>query len=98
MRFEALDALRSPNHEYIVWRRRQAQKIRDWLLDQMRNQCQNCGSDEHLEFHHPFGKVWKARSISIYNRMLRYRRDYSSGNLVCLCHDCHGKADMETFT
>lgn len=94
---EAIEALRSSHAAYISWRRRRARAIRDWLIERMGGKCQNCPETIALEFHHPWGRVWTPRKVTIYNRMLRYRREYLQGNLILLCDECHKHYQPENF-
>ncbi len=50
---------------------------RSYVLERDHHQCTKCGSTDSLHVHHVIPR--------------KVRRDHSAGNLVTLCHECHGK-------
>jgi len=74
-----------------VWLKIARKRRRDALLKKMGGACQQCGQVEKLEFHHPYGRDWIARSMNPYLRMNHYERDFAEGNLELLCKSCNAK-------
>lgn len=66
-----------------------AKESRSRLLAVLGGECYKCGSKEHLELDHPYGREWVARDKNRWTRMKLYWEDYEAGNLRILCRDCN---------
>jgi len=62
---------------------------RNELILQLGARCEICGSEENLEFDHPYGRDWVARKQNRLHRLRLYARDYAAGNLRLLCGPCN---------
>lgn len=59
-----------------------SKKFRDNMIKELGNVCVNCGSEEHIHYHHIVPLIMGGT-----NRLT---------NIVPLCEDCHGKIHIGT--
>lgn len=67
-------------------------RIRSMLLQIYGARCAGCGcveGDCYLEINHIYGRDWKPREVSSYNRWLRYWREAKVGLIDLRCPDCN---------
>ena len=69
--------------------RRRLIKKRNELMALLGDRCVMCGSQDNLEFDHPHGRHWEARSLARTKRLRLYREDFEVGNLRLLCSACN---------
>lgn len=62
---------------------------RNELIVQLGARCEICGTEEDLQFDHPYGRDWVARKQNQLHRLRLYARDYAKGNLRLLCGPCN---------
>jgi 5-methylcytosine-specific restriction endonuclease McrA len=68
---------------------RRAKEIKAELIEKLGGKCMKCGGEEALEFDHLFQRTWICRSINIYRRYLRYKKEAAEGSLQLLCSTCN---------
>ena len=64
---------------------------RQILIRAMGGKCEECGSEQDLEFHHTEPRQWIAANLSRWQRQVYYEDDYWEGKLKLLCSTCNKK-------
>lgn len=70
-------------------RKRLANAQRANLVKTLGGCCAECGSTDHLEIDHPYGRDWVPRRLTHYARIRRYIREAQEGLVRLLCKDCN---------
>lgn len=69
-------------------------RIRSMLLEIYGPKCPECGCEllpSNAEVNHIYGREWKIRDLSSYNRHLRYWKEAQRGLINLLCKSCNGE-------
>ena len=74
------------------------ERIKARLLEELGNECVECGSRDDLQIDHPYGRDWKPCRTNSYNRWLRYQREHLQGLIRLLCGDCNKKIRPKKLT
>ena len=68
-----------------VWRQRQ------FMMQALGNKCDDCGTDEWLEFDHWNGRNWSMRAKSQWARTRILMEEFQKGLLRLLCRSCNAR-------
>lgn len=65
------------------------------LIQKLGGKCVSCDEDDPavLEFHHKYGKSWRSRDYSRFQRMAKYEEDADAGEIELLCDACHNNTN-----
>jgi hypothetical protein len=66
-----------------------AVRARQSLIDELGGECSFCGTKFDLEINHIYGRTWKAREKSSWQRIAIYKREAKLGLLNVLCGCCN---------
>lgn len=81
-------------------RSKRRKKLRAALIQQLGGRCTNCGSTDPatLEFHHVDGTTWVHRTLNVYARLCRFRKEFNAGVRIELhCRSCNAAKNQNTY-
>jgi len=65
-------------------------KYRTELIDELGGNCENCGTEENLHFHHINPEDSHKSGLGGWNHIFKVKNDIKNGvEVVLLCESCH---------